>query len=78
MKKFFIFCNLIKKSKLSYILDSLHTNWNISRVFCLFFVLFVLILMVTTYNLGKLKIQYLKKFEYSILSLISLINFEYK
>ncbi len=31
-----------------------------------------------TYSLGKLKIQYLKKFKYYILSLISLINFEYK
>ncbi len=57
MEKVFIFCNLIKKSKLSYILDSLHTNWNISSFF-------FIIMMVTTYSLGKLKIQYLKKFEY--------------
>ncbi len=76
MKKFFIFCNLIQKSKLSYILDSLHTNWNISRVFCLFFCF--VCFNSDGYDLGKLKIQYLKKFEYSILSLISLINFEYK
>ncbi len=48
MEKVFIFCNFIQKSKLSYILDSLHTIWNISSFF--FF-----IMMVMTYSLGKLK-----------------------
>ncbi len=49
--------------KLSYILDSLHVKYNISKVF------FVLILMIRAYSSWKSKIQYLKILEYFLRSI---------
>ncbi len=65
----YFFCYLIQKSKLSYILDSLHTNWTISRVY-----LFVLILNSYDLQLRKITNQYQSRFNYALDSSMEAIS----